>query len=66
MGDKWGGVGVEGVWKRGAEEIIMYLLLLRHLQNASCIKMGSNENHLNVSLIFEGQSHKTLSTKDLQ
>ena len=29
-------------------------------QNDSCIKMGSNENHFNVSLIVR-DSHKTVS-----
>ena len=30
-------------------------------QNDSCIKMGSDENHFNVSLIVR-DSHKTVST----
>ena len=34
----------------GGEEII-YLLLHCHHQNDSCIKMGSDESHFNVSLI---------------
>ena len=32
------------------------------LQNDSCIKMGSDESHFNVSLNCEGQSHETEST----
>ena len=45
----------------GKREII-YLLLRSHHQNDSCIKMGSNESHFNVSVGSEGQSHKTVST----
>ena len=30
---------------------IIYLTLHRHHQNDFCIKMGSDENHFNVSLI---------------
>ena len=33
-----------------------------HHQNDSCIKMGSNESHFNVSVGSDGQSHKTVST----
>ena len=40
----------EGVWRRGKREII-YLWLHCHRQNDSCIKMGSDESHFNVSLI---------------
>ena len=32
-----------------------------HHQNDSCIKMGSDESHFNVSLIVR-DSHKTVST----
>ena len=28
----------------------------------TCVKMGSDESHFNVSLIVRGQSHKTVST----
>ena len=35
---------------------------LSHHQNDSCIKMGSDESHLNVSVGSDGQSHKTVST----
>ena len=31
-----------------------------HHQNDSCIKMGSHENHFNVSVGSDGQSHKTV------
>ena len=33
-----------------------------HHQNDSCIKMGSDESHFNVSVGSDGQSHKTVST----
>ena len=33
-----------------------------HHQNDSCIKMGSDENHFNVSLIVRDKNHKTMST----
>ena len=48
------------VW--GKREII-YLSLPCHNQNDSCIKMGSDESHFNVSVGSDGQSHKTVSTK---
>ena len=47
-GENWG--GGDGVWKGGEREII-YLSLHCHHQNDSCIKMGSDESHFNVSLI---------------
>ena len=40
----------------------MYLLLRCHHQNDSCIKIGSDESHLNVSVGSDRQSHKTEST----
>ena len=46
-GEKYGG---KGVWKWGKREII-YLSLHCHHQNDSCIKVGSDESHFNVSLI---------------
>ena len=55
-GEKGGG-GME--W--GEREII-YLSLHCHHQNDSCIKMGSDESHFNVSVGSDGQSHKTVST----
>ena len=44
-------VVVEGVWRWGKREII-YLSQHCHYQNAFCIKVGSDENHFNVSLII--------------
>ena len=41
--------GGEGAWRWAKREII-YLLLHCHNQNDSCIKMGSDESHFNVSL----------------
>ena len=43
-----------GEWRWGEREII-YLSLHRHHQNDSCIKMGSDESHCNVSLIVKGK-----------
>ena len=40
----------EGVLRWGKREIINLLLHCHH-QNDSCIKMGSDESHFNVSLI---------------
>ena len=45
-GERGGGEGVCG-WGRGR----LYLSLHCHRQNNSCIKMGSDESHFNVSLI---------------
>ena len=53
--------GGKGAWRWGEREII-YLSLHCHHQNDSCIKMGSDESHFNVSVGSEGQSHKTVST----
>ena len=39
------------VWRWGEREII-YLSLHCHHQNDSCIKMGSDESHFNISLIM--------------
>ena len=49
----------------GGGEII-YLSLHCHHQNDSCIKMGSDESHFNVSVGSDGQSHKTVSTTFLK
>ena len=38
------------------EEEIIYLLLHCHHQNDTCIKMGSDESHFNVSLIVREKS----------
>ena len=43
-----GGRGYGGGWVEGGGEII-YLSLHCHHQNDSCIKVGSNERHFNVS-----------------
>ena len=45
------------------EREIIYLSLHCHHQNDSCIKMGRDESHFNVSAGSERQSHKTVSTK---
>ena len=44
------------------EREIIYLSLHCHHQNDSCIKMGSDESHFNVSAGSDGHSHKTVST----
>ena len=44
------------------ERAIIYLSLHCHYQNDSCIKMGSDESHFNVSVGSDGQSHRTVST----
>ena len=41
------------------EREIIYLSLHCHHQNDFCIKMGSDQNHFNVSVGSDGQSHKT-------
>ena len=56
------GRGGKRVWRWGEREII-YLPLHCHHQNDSCINMGSDESHFNVSVGNDGQSHKTVSTK---
>ena len=49
-------VGEEG-------ERLLYLSLHCHHQNDSCIKVGSDESHFNVSVgLSDGQSDKTVST----
>ena len=47
---------------RWGKKQIIYLSLHSHHQNDSCIKMGSDESHCNVSVGSDGQSHKTVST----
>ena len=46
----------------GGEGDYIYLSLHCHHQNDSCIKMGSDESHFNVSVRSDGQSHRTVST----
>ena len=41
---------------------IIYLSLHCHYQNDSCIKMGSDESHFNVSVGSDGPCHKIVST----
>ena len=48
---KSGGEAGYGGRGRVSEREIIYLSLHCHHQNDSCIKMGSDESHLNVSLI---------------
>ena len=40
----------------------LYTYRYSHHQNDSCIKMGSDESHFNVSAGSDGQSHRTVST----
>ena len=54
--------GGKGIWRWGKREIFIYLSLHCHHQNDSCIKMGSDESHFNVSVGSAGQSHRTVST----
>ena len=52
--------------KEGGMEVeIIYISLHCHHQNDSCIKMGSDESHFNVSVGSDGQSHKTVSTNHI-
>ena len=46
------GEGGKGVWRWGEE------LIYVSLQNDSCIKMGSEESHFNVSLIVRDKVTK--------
>ena len=43
-----------GEWRWGKREII-YLSLHCHHQNDSCIKIGSDESHFNVSVIVRAK-----------
>ena len=60
-GEKGGGGG-RGYGGGGGERESIYLSLHCHHQNDSCIKMGSDESHFNVSVGSDGQSHRTVST----
>ena len=53
-----GGRGYGG----GGEGDYIYLSLHCHHPNDSCIKMGGDESHFDVSVGSDGQSHKTEST----
>ena len=44
------------------EREITYLSLHCYHQNDSCIKMGSDERHFNVSVGSGGQNHRTVFT----
>ena len=46
----------------GGGRDIICLSLHCHHQNDSCIKMGSDESHFNVSEESDGQSQRTVST----
>ena len=48
--------GGRGEWK------IIYLSLHCHHQNDSCIKMGSDESHFNVSLIVRDKGTRPQTT----
>ena len=61
-GVRGGGGGVRGYERRWGKREIIYLSLLCHHQNDSCIKTGSDESHFNVSVGIDGQSHRTVST----
>ena len=55
-------IGGKGVWRQGKRKIINQSLHCHH-QNDSCIKMGSNKSHFNVSLIVRDKvSNKPVST----
>ena len=47
----------EGLWRWGEREIMYLSLHCRH-QNDSCIKMGSDDSHFNVSLIVRDKVTK--------
>ena len=47
---------------QGEKGDYMYLSQHCHHQNDSCIKMGSDESHFDVSVGSDRQSHKTMST----
>ena len=49
-------------FQEAGEGVYDILSLPCHHQNGSCIKMGSNERHFNVSLIVRGKVTKTVST----
>ena len=57
-----GGGGGYGVWRWGKREI-MYLSLHCYHQNDSCIKMGSDVSHFNVSLVEEKGKPKRIRTE---
>ena len=52
----------EGCIEVGGEGDYIPIAIRCHHQNDSCIKMGSDESHFNVSDGSDGQSHRTVST----
>ena len=50
----------------GEEGKNIYLSLHCRHQNDSCIKMGSNESHFNVSLIVRDQVHRPQPLKRME
>ena len=54
--------GGRGAGGGGGESEIVYLLIHCHHRNDSCIKMGRDESHFNVSVGSDGQSHKCPQT----
>ena len=46
----------------GGEGDYNYTYHYTHHQNDSCIKMGIDESHFNVSVGSDGQSHRTVPT----
>ena len=54
------GGGTKGV-RRWEEREIIYLSLHCHHQNDSCIKMGSDESHFNVSFIVRDTDGRQVS-----
>ena len=56
-------VDILGTAMEVGERKIIYVSLHCHHQNDFCIKMGSDESHLNDSVGSDGPSHKTVSTK---
>ena len=54
------GRGGGGGMEVGREGVLLYLSLHCHDQNDFCIKMGSNESHVNVSLIVRDNSQDSV------
>ena len=53
---------MEGGYGGGGSREIIYLSLHCHRQNDSCIKMGSDVSHFNVSVGSGGRSQRPVST----
>ena len=54
-----------GVWRWEKREII-YISIHRHHQNDSCIKMGSDESHCNVSLAVRDKVTRQMCSQTTQ